>query len=189
MKQRRWAYIAAGVALALAAISLSVPFAMGLLVGLGHSREPDPRDISLSSLKQLALSVLSYADYHEGLLPPLQDPAAMAEALQRYHDAGGYRDVREFLTDPVGGRLYQPNPTLASRKWRAIPRPERMVMLYEAAPAEDGKRAVAFVDAHCKRVTKEEWSRLKRESMIPRTEVQPASALKYRSKGKRFLRR
>jgi hypothetical protein len=58
---------------------------------------------------------------------------------------------------------------LSDHKLAHITKPDEMVVFYEAAPDDDGMRAVAFLDGRVKRIAEAEWPTVARASKIPVT--------------------
>ena len=73
------------------------------------------------------------------------------------------------LLEPGSGQPYQANVTLSYKSLAAIERPAETAAFWEANPAEDGRRGVAFVDGHVKRVPEGEWPQILKASTLPLT--------------------
>lgn len=116
---------------------------------------------SLSNLRQVGLAALMYAMDWDEVLPPMEDPATVEEALWPYVKN------RDLFYHPATGDSYLSNASLSGKLIADFEHPEDMVMFYEATPWGDGSRAAVFVDGHAKRLDAKEWERLKRISGIP----------------------
>ena len=116
---------------------------------------------SLSNLKQLGLGMMMYAQDYDEVLPPMKDAATMKKSLMPYVKS------EQIFISPITKDAYRPNPILSGKKLAHIANPAAMVSIYEASPAPDGTRGVAFVDGHAKRIKEAEWPRLKQASKIP----------------------
>jgi prepilin-type processing-associated H-X9-DG protein len=116
---------------------------------------------SVSNLKQVAVGVMMYTMDYDERLPPMRDAATMKRAVMPYVKSD------EVFKDPRTGEPYHVNPAASGKSLAQIAAPDRFVILYEASPSRDGKRAVAFVDGHVKRLDPAEWEMAKRKSGIP----------------------
>ena len=130
---------------------------------------PPPDDeklqkISMNNLSQLAMKILNWAQEHNENLPPMKDVAVLKASLK----------ADEKLYFPPGSKeAYQFNSSLSNVGLGDIPNTALMALVYEANPAPDGKRAVAYLDGHTERVTEVKWAAVKKASGIA---DQPAPA-------------
>ena len=60
-----------------------------------------------------------------------------------------------------------PNPNLSGIHQGEITQPTQMVVAYEATPAPDGSRGVAFYDGHAMRVQEAKWKELAKACKLP----------------------
>lgn len=123
------------------------------------------------NLRQIGLAVLMYAQDYNDHLPPLTDGATAKAMLLPYI---GRETV---FDDPTSRRPFRPNRMLSARRFSmnrgfvrlgsGVERPVDQVAVYfEAAPREDGRRGVLFLDGHVKRVDPAEWEHIKTLSAI-----------------------
>ena len=101
-----------------------------------------------------------YVQDYDEVLPPMQTPAKTQELLQPY------LKNTEIFRNAETGEPFIPNPVLSGKKYAHIANPASFVMYYEASPAPDGTRGVAFLDASVKRIREEDWPRIARASKI-----------------------
>lgn len=123
-------------------------------------REPR-RATSLSNMHQIDIALQQYALDHHNHLPPMTSPAVMESAL-----CPVYLNDNEAFVQPETDVLYQPNPNLSQRLLRLLSHSERIVVVYEAKPDENGKRCVAFLNGAARRVSEAEWQTLRQQSRI-----------------------
>jgi hypothetical protein len=121
---------------------------------------------SASNLKQIGLGLMMYVDDNNNKFPDLSDAQSLKKAVAAYINKDKSKGEKSFV-HPKTGKPYQPNPSLSGKDPKAIPSPTDTVVVYEAEPAEDGTRAVLFVDAHVERVNETKWLELKKTSNIP----------------------
>jgi hypothetical protein len=125
--------------------------------------EEEGGSASESNLKQITLAMHMYATDHDEMLPPMKDPAQVKALLMPYCKN------EELFVDPRTKQPYQVNTVLSDHKLAHITKPDEMVVFYEAAPDDDGMRAVAFLDGRVKRIAEAEWPTVARASKIPVT--------------------
>ncbi len=116
---------------------------------------------SVSNLKQVALGALMYMQDYDEALPPMKDAASAKKALYPYVKN------EAIFKDPRTGESYHVNPGASRKHLATIEIPAEFVLFYEAAPASDGTRAVAFADGHVKRISETDWPQVKRRSRMP----------------------
>ena len=143
------------------------PFSLDDALNPAAASEPDPNQASISNLKQIGLALVQYVQDYDEQLPPMKTVAEADEAIYPY-----LKD-RKLLEHPKTHELYQTNTSLSHRSLASFNDPSTMVTYYEASPADDGLRAVLFLDGHVKRVPDTEWQRLRVASHVPNP--QPAS--------------
>jgi hypothetical protein len=119
-----------------------------------------PETPAETGLHQVGLALLMYAQDHGDVLPAMKDAAALRAALS------SYVPEPSLFRSPMTGEPFAPNPALSGRKYAHISAPESMVALYEATPAEDGTRAVLFLDGNVRRIGAADWPRVARGSKI-----------------------
>ncbi len=74
---------------------------------------------------------------------------------------------RKIYEHPKTHELYQANTSLSHRSLASFDSVSTMVLFYEASPAEDGLRAVLFLDGRVKRLSNAEWLQAKTASHVP----------------------
>lgn len=122
---------------------------------------PDPKEATVSDLKQLGLAFSQYTQDYDEKLPPMKSAAVAKKALSPYvkQDA--------VFEQPQTHTLFQPNASLSGRSLASFDDPSSMVVYYEAAPEDDNLRAVLFLDGHVKRLADADWQRVKSASHVP----------------------
>lgn len=125
-----------------------------------------PDDASSSNLKQLGLAVMMYTQDYDEVLPPMKDSATVKRVVMPY-----IKNETVF-THPETREPYRFNAILSKHKLASISEPHTMVLAYEARPvkgvgSDSLTRAVVFLDGHSKRISENEWPRLKKASKIP----------------------
>jgi len=118
---------------------------------------------SVSNLKQLGLAMSQYMQDSDEKLPPMQSAAVTKKAIFPFVKSD---DVFQY---PQTHEPYLPNTSLSGRSLASFNSPSDMVIYYEAVPAPDGTRGVAFLDGHVKRIPESEWPALKSASHVPDT--------------------
>jgi hypothetical protein len=129
--------------------------------GGGEESEPSATGSSQSNLKQLALALTMYTQDYDEVLPPMKQSAAVKKVLMPYVKN------EAIFAHPDTKKPYVPNAILSGKKLAHIAKPNEMVAFYEASPGSDGKRWVAYLDAHVAQVSETDWPRVKRASKIP----------------------
>lgn len=114
-----------------------------------------------NNLKRLALGVMMYLQDYDEVFPPMKSAAALKKSVKPY-----VKNERIFV-QPDTKQPYLPNPRLARKELAKVKSPAKMAMLYEASPAPDGTRGVAFADGHVKRIPETDWPALKKSSGVP----------------------
>lgn len=118
-------------------------------------------DGSLSNLKNVALAAQMFMADYDDKIPPVDTAEAFRKALEEYVASD------DVFQDPDTGELYAVNASLQGKSLSAIQDPAVLVLVYQPTPRDDGTRGVGFLDGHVKRVSDEEWQKLKAESGIP----------------------
>ncbi|MFB3881517.1 MAG: hypothetical protein ACE149_09645 [Armatimonadota bacterium] len=119
--------------------------------------EDDP---SLSNLKNVALAAQMFMADYDDKIPPVETAEAFRKALEEYVPSN------DVFQDPDTGELYSVNASLQGRSLAQIEDPAATVLVYQQTPRADGSRDVGFLDGHVKRVSDEEWQKLKAGSGI-----------------------
>lgn len=136
-----------------------VPESKWTTVSRVKPQELEPKEIdalSLNNLKQLGAGLLRYPRRRGGVLPPMNDIAAVRRAL---NSIGQWN--APFLLHPKTREPYRPNPALSGKKLAKIANRARLAACYEARPGADGRRGVVFLDGHVERVPQSQWNRVK----------------------------
>lgn len=122
---------------------------------------PDPKEATVSNMKQLGLAFIQYTQDYDEKLPPMKTAAVAKKALYPYVKSDS------IFEQPQTHILFQPNTSLSGRSLASFNNPSSMVIYYEAAPEDDGLRAILFLDGHVKRVADADWQRLRTASHVP----------------------
>ncbi len=122
---------------------------------------PDPKEATVSDLKQIGLAVMQYMQDYDEKLPPMKTPAVAKKALFPYVKSDS------VFEQPQTHTLFQPNTSLSGRSLASFDNLTSMVVYYEAAPEADGLRAVLFLDGHVKRLSDADWQQAKTASHVP----------------------
>ena len=129
---------------------------------------------STSNLKQIGLGLLQYTQDYDEKLPPMRSAQSMAEienSARQQRPSGKLSTVQQVVypyvrnsqifAHPTTRQLYRPNLNLSGRGLAEVNEPARTVAFYEAAPANDGTRAVLYLDGHVKRERETDWARIR----------------------------
>ena len=111
-------------------------------------------DARLNYAKQAATATMMYSGDYDDAFPKADSSAKFYTAVFPYVKS---REV--FTPSTQSGRLLY-NTHLSGVTMNAIDRPAETILLWEERAWPDGKRAVAFVDGHAKRLDAAEWERL-----------------------------
>lgn len=111
-----------------------------------------------SNLYELSYAVLGYSEGHNGKLPNLKD-AATAQS-----DLSDLVSTSSVFVHPKTNEPYQPNAKLSGKILADIPNPDKTILFYELTPAVDGTRGVLFLDTSVRRISAEDWDKVKQES-------------------------
>ena len=139
-----------------------------------QAREQAAGQISTSNLKQIGLALIQYTQDWDEKYPPMRSAQSMAQIKRESalpYDAPGLRTAQQALypyiknTDvfahPTTRQLYRPNLNLSGRSMATIEDLSKTVAFYEASPASDGTRAVAYADGHVKRERETDWAAIR----------------------------
>ena len=129
---------------------------------------------SVSNLKQIALGLIQYTQDYDEKYPPMRSAQSMAQikadSQYPYNSTGlatvqgvlyPYIKQTEVFVHPTTREIYRPNLNLSGRPLAALEVPSQVVAFYEASPAADGTRAVAYADGHVKRELETDWARIR----------------------------
>ncbi len=122
---------------------------------------PDPQVATVSNMKQLGLAFVQYTQDYDEKLPPMKSAAGAKKVLFPYVKADS------VFEQPQTHTLFQPNTSLSGRSLATFNDPSSMVIYYEAAPEDDGLRAVLFLDGRVKRLADTDWQRARTASHVP----------------------
>ncbi len=124
-----------------------------------------------SDLKQIGLALLQYTQDYDEKLPPMRSSQSMADikkvdvygmnqgTVQQV--LGPYMKAQELFAHPTTREIYRPNLNLSGRALASLDAVSQIVAFYEASPAPDGTRAVAYLDGHVKRERETDWLRIR----------------------------
>jgi prepilin-type processing-associated H-X9-DG protein len=158
----------------------NTPLALSLLNlrtsgSLNDVRPFDPKEDMLSpqegaaasarQLETLGQGVLSYVRNRGGGRFP-QIGAAITPAVQRSFYPFVH-DKRKW-NNPANEELYRPNTALSGKRLSQISNARYVPMFYEGTPANDGTRAVLFVDGHVERLSPERFTRVRNTAVVMR---------------------
>ncbi|MCJ7752260.1 MAG: hypothetical protein MUQ65_14430, partial [Armatimonadetes bacterium] len=116
---------------------------------------------SRSNLEQLAAAVMSYAEKHDCAFPDLSDTDSLRETLRDYVESD------DVFLDPRTRKPYGINSALSRKQCLDMEYSGDPVLFYEAAPAQDGGRNVAFAGGHVARVSPDIWREIKPSPATP----------------------
>lgn len=111
---------------------------------------------TLSSIKQVALAAIMYANDYDDVFPYVQSTSSAQSVLLPYVK----NPTTFFAAD--GRTRFVFNMAVAGVEMPRIERPGDVVLWYEERPASDGRRAVAFADGSARRLGPEEWREAER---------------------------
>lgn len=121
--------------------------------------KPKTQATQADDLRELALSIVLYAQDNDDTIPPMNSVVAFKKAVTSYIKSP---TLWRAETKP----FYMLNPILSNKKMAHIATPRDMVTLYETQLSSDGLRGVAFLDGHNRRLNATEWLKYKRGSKI-----------------------
>jgi prepilin-type processing-associated H-X9-DG protein len=116
------------------------------------------RNRQLMNLKNMTLAAMEYYQEKNNIYPDMRNSGTVQKALLPF------RQKNATFFDPITKLPYLPNPFLSHKSANSVHDPNMMILFYEARPASDGTRGVAFADGHAAAVLEREWPRLKRMS-------------------------
>ncbi len=128
------------------------------IVTARYRRPEDVYAEVIVQLKRLNAALLMYAQDHDDAYP---------DAATWQHDLAPQVGTDDLFHHPLTGEAYGYNPRLSKKTQKSLAHPAEIAVLYEAQPAEDGQRAVAFADGHVVRVPDTKWAEIRRTSGIP----------------------
>lgn len=134
---------------------------LSLYIAMSGFEETPKNDFqSMTNLTLLGWGMMQYAQEYDEVYPPMKSMDLLKKAILPY-----FKDDKLFA-QPLHRKPYATNTTLSGQSLAKVNNPAIFVTLYEAEEGSDGKRAVLFADGHVKRVTKDEWTKIKKESGI-----------------------
>jgi len=111
------------------------------------------REMSLSNLKQVGMSLVLYAGDYDDVVPYVQSTKGAFEVLSPYaRNADVFRSLNPNSSD------IRMNMALAGVRMSDLVNPSEIPMFFEAQPWPDGRRCVVFADVSAKVVSPEEWA-------------------------------
>jgi len=113
---------------------------------------PSAQSRMYSNAKQIALSLMMYANDYDDQFPYVQGTPQLQKLVRPYVK----NDTLWKSLNPAGSD-FRFAMNLAGVASSMLPEPNRTPMLYESNPWADGRRIVAFVDSHVKIVSADEW--------------------------------
>ncbi|HEX8236980.1 MAG TPA: BON domain-containing protein [Abditibacteriaceae bacterium] len=139
---------------------------------------------SVRQLQTLGQGVISYVRNRGGGRFP-QIGATITPAVQRtfypyVHDSRKWNN-------PANEELYRPNTALSGKRLSRIANARFVPMFYEGTPANDGTRAVLFVDGHVERLSPERFARVRSAAIVMRAAASAAETATLTQKIKAAL--
>lgn len=133
---------------------------------------------SVKNLRQLGLALRQYLQDYDETLPPMT-PATSFEQIKQFSRTGlinrstpvhvvlqPYMRNLDLVRHPVTKEIYRPNQSLSFKTESEFDRTYEIAAFYEASPAPDGTRAVAYLDGHVRREQETNWPRIREASGI-----------------------
>lgn len=133
---------------------------------------------SLSNLKQVGLAMMMYVQDYDEVFPPMRSEPEARKLLYPYvKNEAVFRNA-------IDGKPYVFNAALSGVSLARVHSPSDLAVVWEADPAPDGTRGVAFADGHATRMSADEWPRVvsKMRAFAPPT---PPKSAPRRPPGKR----
>lgn len=121
---------------------------------------PPGDDATLQALSRIGGALAVYADDHDGQLPPMTNATELTKALQPALGEGG------SLLQPGTKTPFTWNTMLSGQVKANFVRAGETIVAYEAKPAQGKQRAVLFLDGQVRRVSVDEWKKLKQVSLM-----------------------
>ena len=136
--------------LGLSLVAYGRPMMQAVYHGQYDPATASPTTQNLIKAKTVALGVVMYAADFDEVLPYGQSTGAVIEVTKPYYkqlDVWWTTDARRFLF----------NPTIQGVSLTSMEDPSKLLMVYAERPYTDGKREVAFMDGHAKRLDSAGW--------------------------------
>ncbi|AIE87366.1 hypothetical protein OP10G_3998 [Fimbriimonas ginsengisoli Gsoil 348] len=133
---------------------------------LGAGRAPTVMDavgeradetVTVSNMKQVALSLVMYTNDYDDVLPYAQGTHAVQYVTYPY-----LKNIKAWETRNPNGGEFRFNLAVGGVSMPAFEAPAETPMVYESKAWPDGKRTVGFLDGHVKRVDQEEWKKMQK---------------------------
>ncbi len=122
-----------------------------------QAKEAAMHTATLSNAKQIALTLIMYANDYDDVLPFAQSTGTVQRVTRPYSK----NDEIWKTKNPKGGQ-FRFNMALSGVAETEIPEPASTVLVYESEAWADGRRAVAFADGHAKLVSAQDWTSLEK---------------------------
>lgn len=139
---------------------------------------------SVRQLETLGQGVISYVRNRGGGRFP-QIGATITPAMQRTFYP--YVHDNRKWNNPANEELYRPNTALAGKRLSQIANARFVPMFYEGTPAQDGTRAVLFVDGHVERLSPERFTRVRNAAIVMKAAPNAAETASLTNKVKAAL--
>jgi prepilin-type processing-associated H-X9-DG protein len=139
---------------------------------------------SVRQLQTLGQGVISYVRNRGGGRFP-QIGATITPAMQRTFYP--YVHDKRKWNNPANEELYRPNTALSGKRLSLVANARFVPMFYEGTPANDGTRAVLFVDGHVERLSPERFTRVRNGAIVMRAAPTAAEATALSNKVKAAL--
>ena len=115
---------------------------------------------SPDNMKQLGLALMMYTQDYDEVLPPVQSAEQVKTLIMPYVKNS------DVFYQPGVHKLYTINGTISKHKLVEIKYPASFCVYYEPMPGKDGSRWTLYMDGHVKKVTPDEWEKVKKFSKI-----------------------
>jgi prepilin-type processing-associated H-X9-DG protein len=139
---------------------------------------------SVRQLQTLGQGVISYVRNRGGGRFP-QITATVTPAVQRTFYP--YVHDNRKWNNPANEELYRPNTALSGKRLSQIANARYVPMFYEGTPADDGTRAVLFVDGHVERLSLERFTRVRNAAIVMKAAPNAAETAQLAQKVKSAL--
>lgn len=137
-----------------------IEFAAEHLSSLEAMKENQKDELSKSNIRLLGIAFLMLLAETDDYIPKIEN----SDELKKYISC--YIKDDAIWVNPHTGREYVYNYSLSEKTLGDITDYENTVVFYEDAPKADGTRGVCIIDGTAKRVTPQEWEKLKKISNI-----------------------
>lgn len=114
----------------------------------GGVDQADPNAECYARVSRLITGMLAYAQDHDLVLPPTQDPASFKAAVYPY-----VQSDREFLC-PVTGKPYLANPALSGQSLGSIPDRGVVEAVKDAVAHSNGVTTTGYLDGYVKQTNR-----------------------------------